>query len=88
MDDVDLSSSKLSTQDKQRLYDVLCTFRDVFATTDEVLGSTSVIKHAVKTTGPPIRQAMRHLPVALKVTVQKEVKKMLDEGVLRPSNSP
>ena len=70
------------------LYDVLCTFRDVFVTTGEALGRTSIIKHAVKTTSPPICQAMHCLPVALKDTVQKEVKKMLDEGVIRPSSSP
>ena len=29
-----------------------------FATTGEALGRTSVIKHAVKTTGRPIRQPM------------------------------
>ena len=73
---------------RKGLYDVLCTFRDVFATTGEALGCTSIIKHAVKTTGPPIRQAMHRLPVALKDTVQKEVKKMLDEGVICPSSSP
>ena len=61
--DVDLSSSNLSIRDKQRLHNVLCTFRDVFATTGEALGHTSVIKHAVKTTGPPIHQPMFRLPV-------------------------
>ena len=41
----------------------------------------------MKTTGPPIHQPMFRLSVVLKDTVQKEVKKMLDEGVIRPSNS-
>ena len=54
----------------------------------EALGRTSVITHAVKKTGPPIHQTMRHLPVALKDTVQKEVKMMLYEDVIWPSNSP
>ena len=52
------------------------------------LGCTSVVKHEVKTTGSPIRQPLRRLPVALKDTVKEEVTKMLNQGVIRHSNSP
>ena len=86
--DVDLSSSNLSIQEEQRLYNVLRSFRDVFATTGEPLGRTSVVKHEVKTTGSSIRQPLRRLPVALKDTVKEEVTKMLNQGVIRHSNSP
>ena len=86
--DIDLSSSNLSNLEKQKLYNTLCTFHDIFATADEPLGRTSVIQHEVKTTGSPIRQTMRRLPVALKDTVDKEVTKMLKEGVIRHSSSP
>ena len=86
--DVDLSSSNLSIQEEQRLYNVLHSFRDVFATTGEPLGRTSVVKHKVKTTGSPICQPLRRLPVALKDTFKEEVTKMLNQGVIRHSNSP
>ena len=46
------------------------------------------MKHEVRTTGPPIRQPRRRIPVALKDTVQHKVSKMLGSGVIRPSNSP
>ena len=39
-------------------------------------------------TGPPIQQPRRRIPVALKDTVQHKVSKMLDSGVIRPSNGP
>ena len=86
--DFDLSSSELSPQEQQQLRSVLHSFHDVFATPDGPLGHTSIVKHEVRTTGPPIRQPRRRIPVALKDTVQHEVSKMLGSGVIRPSNSP
>ena len=55
---------------------------------DEELGRTSKIRHAITTFGPPIRQPIRRLPVALRKTVQEEVQKMLKNKVIRPSTSP
>ena len=86
--DFDLSSSDLSPQEQQQLRSVLHSFHDVFEAPDGPLGHTSIVKHEVRTTGPPIRQPRRRIPVALKDTVQHEVSKMLGSGVIRPSNSP
>ena len=55
---------------------------------DGELGRTSKIRHAVTTFGPPIRQPIRRIPVALKKTIQEEVQKMLKNKVIRPSTSP
>ena len=88
LDDIDLSHSNISPQEKQQLLDVLKTFRDVFAVGGEPLGHTSVVQHDIQTSGPPIRQPLRRLPVALKPTVTEEVSKMLTQGVIRHSSSP
>ena len=53
--DYDLLSSDLSPQEQQQLHSVLHSFHDVFATPDGPLGRTSIVKHEVRTTGPPIR---------------------------------
>ena len=52
---------------------------------DGELGRTSKIRHAITTFGPPIRQPIRRLPVALKKTVQEEVQKIVKNKVIRPS---
>ena len=88
LDDIDLSHSNISPQEKQQLLDVLNTFRDVFAVGGEPLGRTSLVQHDIQTSGPPIRQPLRRLPVALKPTVTEEVSKMLTQGVIRLSSSP
>ena len=88
LDDIDLSHSNISPQEKQQSLDVLNTFRDVFVVGGEPLGCTSVVQHDIQTSGPPIRQPLRRLPVALKRTVTEEVSKMLTQGVIRHSSSP
>ena len=70
------------------MLDVLNTFRDVFAVGGEPLGRTSVVQHDIQTSGPPIRQPLHRLPVALKPTVTEEVSKMLTQGVICHSSSP
>ena len=67
---------------------LLMEFSDLFASEDAPLGRTSLVKHSIETEGPPIRQPRRRLPVALKDTVNGEVQKMLEQEVIRPSNSP
>ena len=85
---VDLTSTGLTPTEKQQLLALLTQFSDLFATTDRPLGKTEVVKHAVKTSGPPIRQPLRRIPEALKEVVQQEVQKMLKQGVISPSDSP
>ena len=55
-------------------------------TPEEPLGKTSVVRHGIQTTGPPIRQPLRRIPESLKPVVEHEVHKML-QGVVRPSTS-
>ena len=47
-----------------------------------------MVKHAIQTDGPPVKQQLRRMPEALKAAVKEEVQKMLDRGVVRPSSSP
>ena len=81
-----LEGTNLSGDEKRKLMKLLEEFKESFA--EGKLGKTSSVKHSIKTHGPPIRQPIRRLPVSLKSTVQKEVQKMLQDGVIRPSTSP
>ena len=63
----------LSETEKSALTGLLAEFSDVFAAVTGPKGCTTAVKHAIPTTGPPIRQPMCRLPEALKATVRTEV---------------
>ena len=84
----DLEESHLNEKQQKELKSLLCSFKDIFSGTGDPLGRTNVVKHAIKTQGPPIRQPMRRLPIVMKDVVNQEVEGMLKQGVIRPSNSP
>lgn len=52
------------------------------------MGRTSVTRHSIRTYGPPVREPLRRIPHSLQDTVSSEIKKMLDQGVIRESSSP
>ena len=86
--DVDLSQSELSPTQQQDLLALLHDYDDLFATEGGPLGRTSVVSHTIHTEGAPIRQPMRRQPIALQNTINSEVQKMLQQGVIQPSFSP
>ena len=85
---VNLETSDLSPAEKARLLDLLTEFADVFVEKGPGPGGSHVVKHSITTTGLPIRQPLKRMPVALRDTVKEEVAKMLQQGVVRPSTSP
>ena len=88
MPDIDLSSCNLSPPQIQQLQQLLSDYSDLFVTPGGQLGCTNVVRHVIQTSGPPIHQPMRRLPVALKETVDSQVETMLTQNVIRPSCSP
>uniref|UniRef100_A0A5S6PZG1 RNA-directed DNA polymerase n=2 Tax=Trichuris muris TaxID=70415 RepID=A0A5S6PZG1_TRIMR len=64
---------------------VLSTFRSLFATRP---GRTNLAKHAIITTGNPVRLPPRRIPEQFRDAVQEQIQKMLDEGIIRRSQSP
>ena len=74
----DLHLPNLSETEKSTLLGLLAEFSDVFAPVIGPRGCTTAVKHAIPTTGPPIRQPVHRLPAALKNTVRTEVQYMLE----------
>lgn len=65
-------------------------YQYLFASSNFDLGRTSVVKHKINT-GPiekSIKQAARRIRLHLMQEVDKQVNKMLEKGVIKPSNSP
>ena len=87
MPDVDLARTDLSTPQRHDLNRLIWEFRDLFVSEGGCTGRTSVIKHTICTEGSPIRQPLRTIPFVLQDTVKAEIKKMLQQGVIRKSCS-
>ena len=58
--DVNLDSSSLSPLEQAKLLDMLSEYSDIFAAVGAPSAQTTVVKHAIKTRGPPIRQQLCH----------------------------
>ena len=86
--DIDLAGTDLSPSEQQQLLNLQNSFSTVFTTANDPLGRTSVVKHNIHTSGPPIRQPLRHLPQAMKLVWEQEVQKMLEQIVIQHSTSP
>eukprot|EP00731_Ephydatia_muelleri_P000511 Em0001g511a len=72
MPEVDLSLSSITPQEKKKLEKLLYDFRGLFVSEGGPLGRTSVVKHAIKTTGPPIREPLRRISHRCQHTVKKK----------------
>ena len=71
-----------------KLFDILCQYSDVFAEHDLDLGCYSNIKHEINTENAvPTRLRMRRTPIHFQEEEEKHLKKLLDIGVIEPSNS-
>ncbi|CAG2221022.1 unnamed protein product [Mytilus edulis] len=79
----------LQKKEKQHLKELLKAYSDVFAKSADDLGRNNRVQHRINTgTAHPIRQAHRRLPLGKREIEKKEIVKMLDRGVIEPSNSP
>jgi hypothetical protein len=83
--DVDINQD-LDEVKIQMMKELFQSFSDVFT---EQPGHTHVIQHDIRTTtDKAVRVSPRHIPFAMVDTVNEEVNKMLDIGVIEMSDSP
>ncbi|CAB3992853.1 Hypothetical predicted protein [Paramuricea clavata] len=63
--------------------------QDVFAKTSSELGVTTLAEHKIETgDAVPVKQLPRRLPNSLKTVVEDQVEEMLENNIIKPSNSP
>ena len=75
-DMADRSAGDLTSEEKNRLYELLVEFADVFAESSDDMGRTGVVKHSIDTgTSHPIRQQCRRVPPFRR----EQAKKMIDD---------
>lgn len=83
-EDTDIDSSQ-----KSQLEELLNDFEDVVSRGSSDLGRTNRVKHRIPTGDfAPIKQSPRRAPFHQKDEMEKNLKCMLDDGIVEPSSSP
>ena len=79
----------LTEVNKEQLFYLLGEYADIFAISKEDLGRTAKVQHRINTgNSHPIRQPLRRIPPAKREEVRQLLKEMLDQDVIKPTNSP
>ena len=79
----------LSSNDQEKLQELLTKYQDVCARSNDDLSQTDRVQHRINTgTAKPIRQAPRRLPIDKREIEKAEIDKMLGRKVIEPSKSP
>ena len=82
-------SPSLSKESSAELLECVMQCSDVFALEDSGRGEVIGIEHEIDTgDSPPIRQAPRRVPFAVRELMSKMVQEMLSDGVIQESSSP
>ena len=87
--DVGVQTDKLNESELNQLKILLNRYRQVFANDDSVPGRTSLVEHHIdlKEGVRPFKLPARRFPMHLQNEADKEVQKMLDNGIVEQSNS-
>ena len=85
---VENASSELNDLEKQKLSSLIFEYQDVFMSPEGKLKQTSLAEHYIDTGDTrPFKVPCRRIPMFKRAIVEQEIKKMLDQDVIEPSNS-
>lgn len=83
-----LRTNHLNVEERTNLELLCARYADVFYLDNEQLTFTNKIKHSIKTTDElPVYTKSYRYPYVHRQEVQEQIGKMLDQGIIRPSNS-
>lgn len=84
-----IRTEHLNEEERKSIISICCKFSDIFYRDNEPLTFTNQIKHEIKTTYEiPVYTRPYRYPFVHKAEVQKQISKMLNDGIIRPSQSP
>lgn len=84
-----LRTQHLSPMEKENLLDVIHQHKNVLLTQGEKLSASSAIKHKIVTTDEkPVFTKTYRCPHQFKPHIEEQIKEMLDNGIIRHSQSP
>ena len=73
---------------RPKLRQLLSRYHDLFATKLTELGTATVVKHSIRTSGVPVCLPVRRTPIVLREAIKAHIDEMLEHGIIRESNSP
>ena len=83
------SSENLDASQKSKLRQMLLKHDNVFARHKYDLGYTDIVEHKIDVgNAKPIKQAPRRLPIHQREIERKQVREMLEHGIIEEANSP
>lgn len=86
---IQIRNDHLNVNEKQILNNLLIKFQELFQPADEKLPFTTRIKAEIRTTdNNPVYSKSYPYPQALKEEVEKQITKLLKDGIIQPSKSP
>lgn len=84
-----IRTEHLDWEEKRRIIELCEEFADIFYREGEPLTFTSKIKHEIKTKDEqPVYAKTYRYPFVHKQEVKTQIDKMLEQNIIRPSNSP
>lgn len=82
-------SDRLSTVEKNKLNQVLVQYSDIFVGPDGRVGQTDLVHHKIRLQDQtPVKIPARRLPIHQREIANEEIDKMLNQGIIEPSESP
>lgn len=79
----------LNSEEKINLLKTIADYENIFFVEGQQLTFTNAIKHNIKTKDDiPIHAKSYRYPFCHREEVQRQISKMLDQGIIRPSSSP
>lgn len=82
-------TNHLNPEEKTKILKLIKEFSDIFYNEDTSLTFTNKIKHQIRTSDEiPVYSKSYRYPFIHKQEVQNQISKMLDQKIIRPSNSP
>ena len=81
--------SELTNDQYRRATELLTEFKDIFSKGPYDMGRTSLVEHTIETgNSRPVRQALRHHPMAHLDEIDRQVDEMLRHDIVEPAASP
>jgi hypothetical protein len=78
----------VSPEEKQRTWELIEEFSDIFSKNEFDIGMTSLGVHSIDTQGSrPIKQPLRRHPIHLLQTIDEQVDQMMAADIIEPSDS-
>ena len=85
----DLTDSELTTEEEEKVHQLLLEYKDIFSKGAFDIGQTTTITHHVDLLNDaPFKQRHRRIPPAMYDEVRDHLKQLVDCGVIRESSSP